>query len=317
MPRQQLSSECEFLTLGCECRAVLKLATVSEKQQRARFEQTHAAEVIEITVLTGSHAGGAGRAGKEILWTASAELLGYVDENGAVILDSGRLQWLATDEQRDDWVHDLKSHTQYVVRVRRRLPADPADYAGLPKMPLPDFSHVFALDEVIERDVHIPALDERLAQYLQPVTVQADAGTFELDRSLGLFSATIDWCGHEVSAQLSVDDDAQEGAETCRAALAYLERYLADAESTDARWRHYAATKLLELANDWQADSDASDAAPITEETFIERISLDELSVSTDGSVTQYYDDGDLFWGHVILIDVEPDGSLTDAYIAG
>ncbi|MFT4220625.1 MAG: DUF2262 domain-containing protein [Microbacterium sp.] len=290
---------------------------MSEKQERARFERTHAGEVIEITVLTGSSTGGAGKAGTEILWTASAEVLGYVDEHGAVTLDGGRLHWLATDEQRGDWVHDLKSHTQYTVRVRRRLPADPADYAGPPRTPLPDFSHVFALEEVIERDVHVPALDERLARHLEPVIVTTDVGTFELQRSLGLFSGAIDWCGHEVSAHLSVDDDAQEGSETCGAALARLECCLADAESTDARWRRYAATNLLEIAREWQADSDAPDDAPLTEEVFVERISLAELSVSTDGSMTPCYDDGGLFWGHVILIEVEPDGGLTDADIAG
>jgi hypothetical protein len=94
--------------------------------------------------------------------------------------------------------------------------------------------------------------------------------------------------------------------------------YAADAAGTDARWRAYAAATLTDLANDWQDQADdAGSSAPITPEVFVERIRLSELSVAADGSATPYYSDGDLFWGHVILVDVEPDGSMTDAYIAG
>lgn len=289
---------------------------MSEDSERARFTTVHETDGIEISVLTGSHAGGASRAGGDTLWTASADVLGYVDEHGAVVIADGRLRWLATDERRGDGIHDLEPHTQYRVRVRRRRPADPADYARIP-IPVPDFSHTFALDEVVARDLHVPALDERLAQYLQPVAVTADVGVFELERSLGSFSGVVTWCGREVSVLLDVDDESVEGSETCRTALAGLEAQVADAASTDERWRRYAAEKLVALAHDWQEQADEPDAAPVTADAFAERITLSELSVSSTGSVTAYYDDGDLFWGHAIMTEVDPDGSLTDASIAG
>ena len=50
---------------------------------------------------------------------------------------------------------------------------------------------------------------------------------------------------------------------------------------------------------------------------FVKRIRLSERVVESEGSVTPFYDDCDLFWGHVILVEVEPDGSMTYAYIAG
>ncbi len=47
------------------------------------------------------------------------------------------------------------------------------------------------------------------------------------------------------------------------------------------------------------------------------RVSLESLEVGSDGSAAPMYDDGDLFAGHVIIVEVEPDGTLTDATIAG
>ncbi|WP_373426576.1 DUF2262 domain-containing protein [Microbacterium trichothecenolyticum] len=119
---------------------------------------------------------------------------------------------------------------------------------------------------------------------------------------------------------MSIDDDAREGAETCEGAFARLRGLLADLPDVDDRWRAFAAEKLTDLANEWQEedeDDDAPDPAPITRETFAERIRLSELGIAADGSATPYYDDGDLFIGHVIVIDLQADGSLTDASIAG
>ncbi|RYB92958.1 DUF2262 domain-containing protein [Nocardioides oleivorans] len=290
---------------------------MGEQQEREAFDRRHADEVIEITVLTGTTVGGAGKAGDAVLWTPSADVIAHVDEEGAVVTGDGRLSWLATDEQRATWIHDLQAHTQYVVRVRAADP-DPAEYARYGQ-PFPDLSGHFALDEVVRRDVHVPALDERLAAYLRPVVVTSDLGDFTLERAYGHFSGEVDWAGTSVHVLLDVDDTSVEGAETCDAALARLTTYAADAAGTDARWRAFAASTLVELARDWQQQDaeGGGEVEEVTPESFVRRIRLSELAITADGSATPYYDDGDLFLGHVILVEVEPDGSTTDAYIAG
>lgn len=159
-----------------------------------------------------------------------------------------------------------------------------------------------------------------MAQWLQPVRIETAVGGFELERSLGWFAGVVDWCGREVMVQLEIDTDAAEGAETCAVALARLQHDYADAAAIDARWRAFAAAKLTDLANEWREqehDDDGAAPTPITTEGFAQRIHLSELSVAADGAVTPYYDDDRMFWGHVILLDVESDGSMTDAYIAG
>lgn len=290
---------------------------MSGDQERLDFEKRHASDTVEITVLTGQHTGGAGKAGGAVHWTASADVLAYRDENGREVAEPGRLSWLATDEQRESWIHDLKPLTQYVIRARRATP-DPAEYAKY-NLPVPDLSHHFALDEVVERDVQNHFLVERRDQWVQPVSMSTDIGDFDLDRAFGWFSGLITRDEGDISVTLSIDEPATLGAETCRASFTSLQAFVSDLTGIDARWRAFAAEKLTDLANDWQEDEqdEAAPEAPITAGTFAQRIRLRELSIETDGSMTAYYDDDELFWGHVILIDVASDGAPGDATIAG
>ena len=289
---------------------------MAENQEREAFDERHSSEAVEIIVLTGENVGGAGKAGGDVLWTPTSNVLAYIDETGSAVFEEGRLSWLATNEQRGSWVHDLKPLAQYRVRARRRAAPDPEEYTRI-GLPVPDLSHHFALVEVLERDLHVRELDERLGRWRHPVSISTHFGEFELDRSFGWFSGTVQWGGREVSVMLAIDEGSAEGAETCHGALSRLTEFVASMPSMDVRWREYAASELTDLANDWQQEDEAQSAEPITADVFAQRIRLSELSIAADGSATPYYDDGDLFWGHVIVIDVEVDGALTDASIAG
>ena len=279
--------------------------------RRRAFDAAHAGTPMEIVVLTGEHVGGASRKGDEVLWTASAPTIAALDETGALITDAGRLEWLADESERGGWIHDLAPLTQYVVRVRRSGP-DPAALAKA-GMAVPDLAQHYALDAVIERGVHRHELDERLRRWLEPVQVSTELGEFLLDRSFGWFDGEIAWGAGRAKVTLGHDDDT---AERCAQALAHLRAVVTSQPDVDARWRRYAAGELADLANDWQRDEDAT-AEPITPEAFADRIRLTELSIESDGSMTPYFDDGDLFWGHVIIVSIDDGGTPIDATIAG
>lgn len=66
-----------------------------------------------------------------------------------------------------------------------------------------------------------------------------------------------------------------------------------------------------------ETEDEGGDAAPITEETFAERITISELSIDPDGNITVYYNDDDMFWGHIIEIDAHISGKMRSADIAG
>ena len=86
-----------------------------------------------------------------------------------------------------------------------------------------------------------------------------------------------------------------------------MKKLLADQESWDKSLRAMAAHKLTPLANEWLADNDQSDRdpenKPITENEFARRIRITEFSVSPGGRFTAWFEDDDLFWGHVATVD--------------
>ncbi|KAB1656286.1 DUF2262 domain-containing protein [Pseudoclavibacter chungangensis] len=293
---------------------------MSASDERRRFERRHAAESVRITVLTGEHAGGAGRVDGDELWTASADVLAYVDERGEVVEERGRVSWLVADDERGTelggtWIHDLQPLTQYVLRVRRAAP-DPAEYAAY-GFEVPDLPHHFALDEVLERHVHVSALDERLARRVESADVTTDLGEFELDRPLDAFVGSFDWCGRTVRVTLGVDDDAVEGSETCVATLERLRELVAHATTVDATWRSFAAS-TLEPAGEWLRDSArAAGLEESTIESIAHGLRLSELSVDPDGSANAYYGDDGLFRDVAVVVEIDPDGTPTDASVSG
>jgi uncharacterized protein (TIGR03067 family) len=76
--------------------------------------------------------------------------------------------------------------------------------------------------------------------------------------------------------------------------------------------RHFAASRMLDGHNDsW------NDGEPISAEAFASRMTLETASIQADGGIDLYYQDGDLFWGHCIIISVSGERQFIDASIAG
>lgn len=109
--------------------------------------------------------------------------------------------------------------------------------------------------------------------------------------------------------------DADEGSdETCEVALATYKKHEMNMPELDRQLRAYAAGHMLDTANDWLGNADEE---PITAEQFADRITLSELAFRNDGSIEAYYDDGDIFWGHCIIVRMDKNGNIEDAEIAG
>jgi hypothetical protein len=83
-------------------------------------------------------------------------------------------------------------------------------------------------------------------------------------------------------------------------------------QSREPEYREAATTQLLDLHNDTWNEGDEIDAA-----TFKSRMSLESIVIYPSGGAEIYYGDGDLFWGHTILVGLTEDLSFRDATIAG
>ena len=173
--------------------------------------------------------------------------------------------------------------------------------------------------EVLEEGVPCPALEEIWAEYTKPILLEDEVlGTLTLDREMSIFEGTCKWMGKEV--RISLDVEIEKKASWTRVTNV-MKKLVADQETWDKSLRAMAAQKLTAQANEWLADNDQTDRDPekdpITEDEFARRILLTEFTVSPGGRFTAWYEDDDMFWGHVITVDGTLKKGPGDADIQG
>lgn len=276
------------------------------KKAYKKFEADYSETVEEMLVLTSEFLGGAGLFEKDI-WQPSAGFLASVHPaDGTFREEKGFLSWLAEDTDKGDWIHDLKALTIYHVRCRKAKPT--------PEEASP-FGNSYMLLEVIGRDLEHPDLERVRAEYQRGVELIDElCGRFELERRFDWFCREADWLGDACQVSLACDE---EGGETAHDALASFRQIYGNLEEWDQKFRAFAAKELTPLANDWLDASEEENPEPITEESFASRIYISEFAMETEGGYTAYYEDDDMFFGHVILIEGNLQTGMEQAYIAG
>ena len=174
-----------------------------------------------------------------------------------------------------------------------------------------EIKKTFWVQEVLERDCHEERLSEILEKFRKPVIIQPDGcEDLVLDKSLGMFSGEGIWNGKPCLIHLDVDED---GAETANKSLDTLKKLMSRCGEWDQKARKYAAAELVECANDWAEEEEEE----ITEDEFARRLSISEISASLDGDFEIFYDDDDMFYGHVVIVSGNMETGIDDADMAG
>jgi len=231
----------------------------------------------------------------DTFWTAHTYALAMADaQTGQVVSGGCCLSWPFTDKEREAGEYTKRFAKGKVYRIKAR--GWKGDALSEPQ---------WYVTEVLEEGVPCPALGEIWAEYTKPIILEDEVlGMLTLDREMSAFNGTCQWMGKEV--HISLDVDMEKKASWTRA-INVMKKLAADQASWDKSLRALAAQKLTALANEWLADDDQTDRDPekdpITEEEFARRILLTEFSVSSGGRFTAWYEDDDMFWGHVITVD--------------
>lgn len=76
----------------------------------------------------------------------------------------------------------------------------------------------------------------------------------------------------------------------------------------------YCSENLLELKNESWVESDEE---KVTEDEFKERLLLESIKIESNGSLELSFEDGDLFYGHWIIVKTDADRKLVYADIEG
>ena len=231
----------------------------------------------------------------DTFWTAHTHALAMAAvQTGQVISGRCYLSWPLTDNERENGDYSKLFSKGQIYRIKAR--AWKGDALSEPQ---------WYVTEVLEEDVSCPALDDIWAEYIKPIVIEDEVlGTLTLDREMSFFNGTCQWMGKEVQISLDVDIENKSSWTRVRNVMKKL---IDDQETWDKALRGFAAKKLTSLANEWLTDNDQTDRNPekdpITEDEFGHRIILTEFSVSPGGHFTAWYEDDDMFWGHVVIVE--------------
>ncbi|WP_443939345.1 DUF2262 domain-containing protein [Pedobacter sp. MW01-1-1] len=273
------------------------------------FSNEYRKEEKEILILTNDQSGGARKLNNS--WDASQYFLAYFDiEKNELKKGDGRVNWLLTDKECKEYgttySYNFKTGTIYHLKVRELKDKT------VPEGRLPSFYNRFMIVKVIKENVQNDELLELLKEYRKPIKITDKVlDEFELNKDYGMFEGSIDWLNEHIRVSLEVDvDDKQTWNDT----MSILKVLFNEQKQRDLEFRTFAAEELTDLANDWLQDENET----ITKNDFEKRIKLSQLVISYyGGDFTAYYDDDDMFYGHIIAVYGNLKNGLESATIEG
>ena len=274
------------------------------------FEKEFESKKTEITVLIKEKCTSAAVLDDNWLHP-SVRFVAYIPEgSNEVIEEEGRLEWLVKKSPfRKGWGFDFEKYQICKLRVRKCIPKELKPYQ------MQILNRRYLVEKIVDKDVKNDMLQQIKQRLEIPVTIKTKYGIFVLDRGFSTFNSAIQLSGNKIEFFLSTDE---ENGETADGAIKAFENIADNFEQFDKKNRESAANELLELANEWLADDDRADKPEeITKEMFMESIKLSEINIKPNGRLTVYYLDGDMFWGHVIEMRIDPDWTCKSANIAG
>lgn len=287
---------------------------MGKNKEIERFEDRFSSEVIEIDAVTGASGFGAGKGGKNILWSASIELIAWKihGSNNEVINEKYELESLVDDEGLKKLRDLIKKES--IIRVKVSVSKDSS-------------MKYLKLVEVINNAYEDKELEEVLQESLKPVFYEDEIlGKMELNKRINTFETKVDWVDSTVFISFDNDDSIKDYVSTAH-------ELCNNKDDWNEKIISFAAEELLELANDWYAESreeyyesfdpdfEEEDEyfkyETITKERFMELIEIQDIIASSDGEFTVYCSDGDIFLGHSIIVSGNINGEFDDAQMAG
>lgn len=244
-----------------------------------------------------------GKSGKYYVVTCPVDGI-YEAESGAT-LKKGIIRWPISVEDYDAQNESSAYFHTYgdgvIYKVRGRLLLNTLGDAT-----------ILYVKEVLESDVHGTKLDKKQEKYHQPIQLEDDVmGLLNLKKEEGLFEGTYDFNRHTITIYIEVEWNSKR---TWKKPLAVARDFITNINERDEAARMFAASvdELLEAANECCEDEDIA----FTEvEHFSDYLKnrMKYIFVNQNGSYTIGYDDGGIFGGHEIDVDVDKKGNFKEA----
>lgn len=255
-------------------------------------------DVVEIVGLVHPMGAGGGQLGGETTWTMRFSFALWRAHGGT--LQERRLYLALPGVTREELNLLMAAvNGDEVIRVRLIWPPEetPRRWEAL-------------LLEILGPDGFDAELLARAEVLRQPVILpHRRLGPLTLDRRFDCYEATPAWNRRRIKLRLE-----REGCTDEAALVALAETLWQDQPGWECRLRDCAVEHLLALKNGtWLGDREKK----FTPDRFKKRMKLESITLDATGSFTFYYEDGNLFWGHCILVEGTLADGPKDASIAG
>lgn len=275
---------------------------------KEKFEKEFNNKEIEMLVLMKSGCNGAVVCGDVL--RPSVDFLASIDlETGILSKTTGRIEWLIKKGNQKGWGYNFKQFGIYHVKVRKCIPQELKPY----QMEL--LNNRYMLIDIVEENARNTELEKLQDYYSTPIIIENELGTFELNREFSCFEGQVKYDDIEISVLIETDEEDGESARNAMKALFNFSNHFKD---LDQQYRMFAAKELTESANEWLEDDDNEEKPDvITEEMFMNRIQLSEITATSNGELVLYYNDDDMFFGHIIEVNIDDSGNPIEVSIAG
>ena len=166
------------------------------------------------------------------------------------------------------------------------------------------------IKEVLEENVSGTKLDKKQEKYLAPINLEYDVlGELVLEKSEGLFEGKYNFAGNDITIYIEVEWSSKA---TWKKPLSVARDFVEHIAEKDKEAREYIASdnELFDAALECLEDDCEINFS--TPEEFANALSgrMKYIFVNQNGSYTIGYDDGYVFGGHEIDVDVNSKGKM-------
>jgi hypothetical protein len=156
------------------------------------------------------------------------------------------------------------------------------------------------------------------AELRKPVVIVTQTfGDLVFNPEIEWFEGSAEWNGEAIDVNFHPDaqNDIRQGL-TIANALKTAEAIWTRQREWHDKVTDFVVKELFSVKNEGWLHEDEDESA-LTIDDFIKRLSLDSIVFYTDGDITFWYDDGEMFWGHAIEVHASLKDGVRCANLAG
>lgn len=265
---------------------------MKKTKEVTEYNKAFGKEITDIRAVTGPSAFSGWSSGNEKLWTARIGISAWKAEGSQEIC-------------RQEHFLTTKADAACLEGLREKIPPN-----SIVSLRVRKKDKDFLLVDIRETQNADAGLEKILKDQVKPLVYKDERlGKLVLNKSLSLFEGKLKWNTRRIGLEITKypEKRMKDAIETARA----LAR---DIPAWDKRLREFAASKLLKLKNSAWLEEDEK---PLHAREFEKRIKPDSVEVFPKGRLEFFFEDGGIFWGHLVVISGSLAKGPTRAEIAG